>query len=83
VTAPERYRLIKIMEHLPDVERYRASLDPAERRRQNHPSLWYAYRKATKATAKRVNVVIGSTPRPSRKHGRSVYWSADHIRRHA
>jgi hypothetical protein len=50
VDAPERYKIIKVVENLAEVSRWRESLSPAERRRCNHPStLWIGWRRATKA----------------------------------
>jgi hypothetical protein len=41
----ERHRIVKIVENLPAVERWRASLPPARRQRINHPSAWLTYLK--------------------------------------
>lgn len=47
VIAPERYKIIKVVENIAAVARWRESLSPAERRRCNHPStLWIGWKRS-------------------------------------
>jgi hypothetical protein len=48
----ERHRIVKIVENLPAVERWLASLPPERKRRINHPSAWLTYLKETNDAAR-------------------------------
>jgi hypothetical protein len=43
VCAQERSRIIKIIDNLPAVEAWRATLPLEEQRKINHPSLWFRF----------------------------------------
>jgi hypothetical protein len=87
ISAPERYKLAKVMENLDAVEAWRATLDPAERRRLNHRSLWQRFSAESKTTNKPPSRhVRNHAPTPASARplpGRPVYWQQDHIRRAA
>ena len=85
ITAPERYRLTRIMESLPAVEQWRATLDPEVRRRLNHPSLWATFRAATRGEAPppRRRVVQRLASSGKTLPGRPIYWPQEMIKRAA
>lgn len=86
ITATERYRALRVLEHLDAIELWRAGLDEAKRRTYNSPSAtWHAWRRSLKP----------ATPAPQRRHiveritaaadksrqGKPVYWSQAALRR--
>jgi hypothetical protein len=86
VAAQERYRLFLILEHLSEIEAYRATLTESQRRKYNHPnSVWSHWKQSTKA----------ATPAPQRQHivariaaagdtarqGKAIYWPQECLRR--
>jgi hypothetical protein len=84
VSGPERFKLSMIMKNLDAVEAWRTTLDPAERRRLNHPSLWFTFCKATRGEAPprvRVRRPVASSGRLP--PGKPIYWQQDHVRRAA
>jgi hypothetical protein len=81
VTASERFRLLKILEHLTEIGSWRNSLDEGKRRALNHPSsIWSHWRRSLKPA-----------PSPPRQHlteratsarqVRGVFWPQDALRR--
>jgi hypothetical protein len=87
VDAPERYKIIKVVENLAAVEQWRGCLSPAARRRCNHPStLWTGWRRATnrEKPAPRRQQIRASGPLEPPKLGRParpIFWTQEHIRR--
>lgn len=79
VCAQERHRIVKIIENLPAVEAWRATLSPEDRRALNHPSLWFKYAATTRRPAS-----VSPGPRPIAKgtgyHGKLPRPSQDTIR---
>lgn len=79
ICAQERHRIVKIIENLPAVEAWRATLSPEDRRTLNHPSLWFKFCDATKRRSH-----PSPKPRPAGKtpgyQGKSTRPSQDTIR---
>src|SRR5204862_1907191 len=87
INTQERYRALQVLEKLPEIEAWRASLDEKKRRSFNHPgACWHAWKRSTKTpelpkpwemtwrekVEKRLAVVERSAP---------VHWSQDSVRR--
>jgi hypothetical protein len=87
VTAQERYRLLKILEHLTEIGTWRAGLDEGKRRTLNHPnSIWSHWRRSLKPAAppRRQNLIPEQTIERAvaeAAHRRPIYWSQESLRR--
>lgn len=86
ISAAERYKLIQIVEHLTEIEAWRAGLAPEAARRLNHPSaVWSHWRattkpRATPAPPRRVTPTAG---KPPHEYGGRVSFDQDTLRRAA
>jgi hypothetical protein len=88
ISNQARYRLVLVLEHPPEIEAWRESLDDVQRGRLNHPSaVWFAWKRATKAeaaTPHRQHVVLRAAPKPKKTgNGRPIHWNGDAIKRAA
>jgi hypothetical protein len=83
INNQERYRALLILENLPAIERWRAGLDDAQRRRLNHPNaIWAHWRRSTRAetAAPTRQCVRGAKPH---RTGKPIFWPQDTLRRAA
>jgi hypothetical protein len=83
ISTGERHRIVRIVENLPEVEAWRASLSPEERRRQNHPSQWIRFQCARKLEQHRAGLSSLTGKPRSHAQGRLIAWPQDMIRRAA
>lgn len=81
IGAQERYRALKVLEHLEEIERWRNALAEEKRRTFNHPAAcWHAWKRATKPATPARQYVRSAK---SHRGGHAIHWSGDAIRRAA
>ena len=78
LSGQEQHPLFRIMENLDAIEQWRDSLPVDVRRRHNHPSLFWVWRK----TARRSAPAVRST-QPRKGYRQAIHWPQDFIRRAA
>jgi hypothetical protein len=90
ISQQARYRLLKCMDHLDEIETWRAGLDEAMRNRINHPdSIWFGWRRDVEGQAARHYARPYRPPHVSGKacngggYHRPIHFSQDVIRRAA
>jgi hypothetical protein len=78
ICAQERHRVVRIIEHLTDVERWRDGLSPDRRRAVNHPSAWHTFQRET--NPERPRYVTRAGGRPAKHYGSPIKPTQDMIR---
>lgn len=85
VCAQERSRIVKIVENLPAVEAWRATLPPEEQRKLNHPSLWFRFCASVDGRPMPRRYPPNPGPRLNSahlgNHNRPIFWPQDSLRR--
>ncbi|WP_426418470.1 hypothetical protein [Bradyrhizobium genosp. A] len=81
----ERWWALKVIDNLGEIDKWRASLDPASKRRWNHPqSAWDNWRRSQGHVRPRSSSGTESTfKRHPRAGDRMIHWPQDHLRRAA
>jgi hypothetical protein len=81
ISAQERYKAIKCVEHEDEIEALLATLSPEMRRRLNHPNaVWNFFRKSREIPKEPIHRHVVASAMPSHPRGRPIHWSQDDIR---
>jgi hypothetical protein len=79
ITAQERYRLLLILDNLPEIERWHDNLPPEKMRRLNHPNaIWACWKASQRKTSHTLHVASVSATNGGE---RPVCFTQDMIRR--
>jgi hypothetical protein len=82
INNQERYRALQVLEHLETIERWRAGLPEAKRRRTNHPAaIWHAWSRATRPAAEPKPKAPPAFLPVSGNKARPIFWPQDAVRR--
>jgi hypothetical protein len=82
IHSQERYWALQIIDNLDEIERWRASLDDAQRRRFNHPqAIWVNWRKTIKTKAPQRQRASRGLQLRKGSNGRPVFFDGEMIRR--
>jgi hypothetical protein len=87
ITGQDRYRALKVLDHLGEIEQWRESLDGAKRRKLNHPNpVWFGWRRSIRPPVEpqraEVEQRIDAVRDAARRRGtRGIFWPQHVLRR--